>query len=126
MNTKLNLASLSRSFFAFSTAFIFAILMITCSPPLAFAEDAKPIVITLQNHLYRPSEIHVPAHQRAILIVKNLDATPEEFESGALQIEKVIPANSEGTVRIRPSEHGHYTFVGEYHEKIARGVIIVE
>lgn len=92
----------------------------------AFAEDTPPILITLQNHVFIPTEVHVPAHQKAVLLIKNMDATAEEFESGALQIEKVIAAKSEGIVRLRPTDHGHYTFVGEYHEKIARGVLIVD
>jgi hypothetical protein len=90
------------------------------------ADESKPLVITLQNHVFQPTEIHFPSHQKAEIVVKNLDPTPEEFESGALNIEKVIAGQSEGRVHIRPTEHGHYTFVGEYHEKTARGVLIAD
>jgi hypothetical protein len=90
------------------------------------AQGAGPLVVTIENHVFNPSEIHFPANQKFEVLVKNLDATPEEFESGALNIEKVIAAKSEGLVRIRPTNHGHYTFVGEYHEKTARGVLIAD
>jgi heme/copper-type cytochrome/quinol oxidase subunit 2 len=92
----------------------------------AQADEPAPIVVTLENHIFTPSEIHIPAHTKAVIIVKNNDATAEEFESGALKIEKVVAAHSQGEIHVRPSEHGHYTFVGEYHEKVARGVIVVD
>jgi hypothetical protein len=93
---------------------------------LVQAEDVKPQVITIENHLFHPTEIHIPSNQRAEILVKNLDPEAEEFESGALSIEKVIAGKSEGLVRIRATPHGHYTFVGEYHEKTARGVLIAD
>jgi hypothetical protein len=93
----------------------------------AQAADSKPPqVITIENHVFHPTEVHFPSGQKAVLLIKNLDSTPEEFESGALGIEKVIAAHGEGIVRLRPTEHGHYTFVGEYHEKTARGVLIAD
>lgn len=86
----------------------------------------EPQVITIENHVFHPAEIHFPSGKSVVLLIKNLDATPEEFECGALQIEKVIPAQGQGYVHVRPSEHGHFTFVGEYHEKSARGVLIAD
>jgi len=38
-----------------------------------------------------PTVLKVPANQRIKLTVQNLDPTPEEFESHALNREKVIP-----------------------------------
>jgi len=87
---------------------------------------ARPQILTIENHLFQPTEIHVPSHQTAVILVKNLDAAAEEFESAALKIEKVIPGKGEGLIHIRAMEHGHYTFVGEYHEKTARGVLIAD
>ncbi|HET9619143.1 MAG TPA: cupredoxin domain-containing protein, partial [Pseudolabrys sp.] len=54
------------------------------------------------------------------------DATPEEFESHALKIEKVVVGNAKGVVRIGPLKAGKYPFVGEYHEDTAKGVIVAE
>lgn len=84
------------------------------------------LVLTLQNHVFQPEVIHIPAHKKTEILVKNLDSTPEEFESSALKIEKVIAGGKDGIVRIRALDPGRYSFVGEYHEKTARGVIVAE
>ena len=60
------------------------------------------------------------------LLVKNLDATPEEFESHDLKREKVIPGKSEATIIIGPLKPGTYKFVGEFHESTAKGSIIAK
>ena len=60
------------------------------------------------------------------MTVINEDATPEEFDSKALKVEKVIPGKSKGIVRIGPLKPGRYPFIGEYHEATAKGVVIVE
>ncbi len=74
----------------------------------------------------RPTEIKVPANKRVTITVINDDATPEEFESNALKVEKVIAGKSKGVVRIGPLKPGRYPFVGEFHEATAKGVVIAE
>lgn len=91
---------------------------------LARAENA--FTLTIKDHHFEPSELKVPANQPVTLTVKNLDATPEEFESKPLRIEKVIPANSEASFTLRPLKAGRYKFVGEFHEDAAKGEIIAE
>ena len=59
-------------------------------------------------------------------MIKNEDATPEEFESHALNREKIIPGNSEGVVFVGPLDTGEYPFVGEFHEDSAQGKLIVK
>jgi len=54
------------------------------------------------------------------------DDTPAEFESHDLKREKVIPGNSEGTLILGPLKAGTYSFVGEFHEKTAKGSIIAK
>lgn len=90
----------------------------------AAAESA--FTLTIKDHHFEPAELRVPANQPATLTVKNLDATPEEFESKTLRIEKVIPGNSEATFTLRPLKPGRYKFVGEFHEDDAKGEIIAE
>jgi hypothetical protein len=68
----------------------------------------------------------VPAGKRHTITVVNEDATPEEFESHALKIEKVVPGKSKGVVRVGPLKPGKYPFVGEFNEDSAKGVIIAE
>ena len=106
--------------------FILLMITILCMNQFAFADETKIQIITIENHHFHPTEIHIASHQSAVILIKNLDPTAEEFESAALGIEKVIPGNGEGKVHIRAMEHGHYTFVGEYHEKIARGVLVAD
>lgn len=90
----------------------------------AMAENA--FTLTIKDHRFEPSELRVPANQAATLTVKNLDATPEEFESKPLRIEKVIPANSETTFTLRPLKPGRYKFEGEFHDDTAKGEVIAE
>ena len=68
----------------------------------------------------------MPANKRFEITVINDDATPEEFESHSMKAEKVIPGKSKGVVRIGPLKPGRYPFVGEFHEKTAKGVVIAE
>jgi heme/copper-type cytochrome/quinol oxidase subunit 2 len=107
-------------------ALLFALLAFSPGGLAPSARAAEPLKITIQDHVFHPSEIHFPADQKIEIVVENLDATAEEFESPGLKIEKVVPAKSQVTLRIRPTAHGRYTFVGEYHEKTARGQAVVE
>ena len=87
---------------------------------------ADDYVLTIKNHVFSPTEIKVPANQRVMITVVNEDATPEEFDSSALKVEKVIAGKSKGVVRIGPLKPGRYPFIGEYHESTAKGVVIAE
>lgn len=90
----------------------------------ALAEDA--LTLTIKDHKFDPAEIHVPADKAATLVVRNLDSTPEEFESKPLRLEKIVPPNSEASFALRPLKPGRYKFVGEFHEDIAKGEIVVD
>ena len=105
-------------------------LLVACSlaaallvPALAQADD---FTLTIKDHVFSPSELKVAAGKRHTITVVNNDATPEEFESHALKIEKVVPGKSKGVVRIGPLKAGTYPFVVEYHESTAKGTITVE
>jgi hypothetical protein len=87
---------------------------------------AQEFNLTIRNHKFEPAEIRVPANKRVSVLVTNEDPTPEEFESGALKIEKVIPGKSKGLVRIGPLAPGRYEFIGEFHSDTAKGVVIAE
>jgi hypothetical protein len=90
------------------------------------AEEPFSTSITLHNHRFEPSEIHVPAGRRILLHLKNDDPLSEEFDSTALKVEKVFAGNSEGVIRISPLDPGRYDFIGEYHSDTAKGVVIAE
>ena len=87
---------------------------------------AQELSITIKDHKFEPAELKVPAKKRITLTVINSDATPEEFESKILKVEKVIPGKSKAIVRFGPLEPGRYDFIGEFHEDTAKGVVIAE
>jgi hypothetical protein len=102
--------------------FFFVLPMLIAGP--AFADD--PIPVMLQNHKFSPAEIHVKANSPAVIALTNKDATAEEFDSTALQVEKVVAGNSSGNVRIRALAPGRYPFMGEYHSSTAQGAVVAK
>lgn len=92
----------------------------------AFAAEPKAIEVVIKDHQFSPAEVKVPANEKVTLIIKNQDATPEEFESHDLKREKVIKANSEAKVLVGPLKPGKYEFFGEFNPKTAKGQIIAE
>lgn len=92
----------------------------------AHAQEPIQIDVTIKDHRFSPAEIRVPAGKRAVINLHNADPTAEEFDSTALDIEKVIAGGRRGTVRLRPLDPGRYPFMGEYHADTAQGVVIVE
>jgi len=88
---------------------------------------ADPTVsLTLKGHRFVPSEVTIPADTRVRILVKNLDATPAEFESDDFRAEKVIPAGKEVTVMVGPLKAGTYEFHDEYHEAESKSRLIVQ
>jgi len=92
---------------------------------LAAAVDPE-VTLTIRNHRFEPSELRVPAGKKIKVVIDNQDATAEEFESHALNREKVVPGNSRVPVFIGPLKPGRYPFEGEYNAKTAKGVVIAE
>jgi hypothetical protein len=100
-------------------------LALTIAPCIVHAADPE-FSLVIREHRFEPSELKVPAGKKVKLIVDNQDASAEEFESHALNREKVIPGKSKATIFIGPLKQGRYPFVGEFNEKTAKGVIIAE
>ena len=92
----------------------------------ALAAGEPEFKIAIENHKFTPDRIEVPVGKKVKLLVENKDATPEEFESHALKIEKVIPGKSKATIFVGPLKAGEYKFVGEFNEKTAKGVIVAK
>jgi hypothetical protein len=104
-------------------AVIGVIALLVAGAATARADD---YVLTIKDHRFSPAEIKVPANQRVLITVVNEDATPEEFDSSALKVEKVVAGKSSGVVRIGPLKPGRYPFIGEYNEATAKGTVIAE
>ena len=107
-----------------SVALVLPALLIPCAATRA--EEPYAASVTIRDHRFDPSEIHVPAGKRIALTVINADPLSEEFDSTALKVEKVIAGHSQGVVRISPLSPGRYNFIGEYHEDTAKGLVIAE
>jgi plastocyanin len=95
-------------------------------PLAAFAAGEPEFNVVIENHRFTPDRIEVPAGKKVKLLVENKDATPEEFESNTLKIEKVIPGKAKATIFVGPLKAGEYKFVGEFNEKTAKGVIVAK
>ena len=92
----------------------------------AASADGSPYVLIIKDHVFTPAVIEVPAGQEFEIVIRNQDDTPEEFDSGDLDREKMIPAGAEVTVRVDPLEPGSYSFMGEYHYETAQGEVVAK
>lgn len=89
------------------------------------AQDAT-YTLTIKDHKFQPTEIEIPADKKIVLMVKNEDPTPEEFESIELRREKVVPGGEQITVYIGPLRPGRYEFFGDFNPATARGHIVAK
>jgi Cupredoxin-like domain len=89
------------------------------------AEDPVTLQISVKDHIFNPAELAAPANKPIVLRVKNLDATPMEFESASLRVEKVVVANSDVIINLRPLQPGRYSFFDDFHQQTA-GVLVVQ
>ena len=92
----------------------------------AWSADPPEIPLTIENHRFTPEAITVTAGTSFVLVITNKDATPEEFESHELRIEKVIPAGKALRLRMPALKKGTYNFVGDFNQGTAKGRIIAE
>jgi hypothetical protein len=88
--------------------------------------DDPSVALTLKEHHFSPQGFTIPANARVRLVVKNLDATPAEFESDDFTAEKVVPAGGEITVFVGPLKPGRYEFHDEYHEDASKTWLTVK
>ena len=88
--------------------------------------DPVELELVLQNHKFSPDHLDLAAGEKYVLVVKNLDNTPEEFESADLNREKVVKGKGEIRVFLGPLDRGNYSFKGEYNPETAQGRITVK
>jgi Cupredoxin-like domain len=104
-----------------------AAMLLTCLGQVsADAQEAVTTRTAIKEHRFQPAEIRVPANTPITLVVRNLDPTPEEFESKTLRVEKIVAGKSEITIRLRPLAPGRYRFYGDFNEATAEGAIVAE
>lgn len=98
------------------------LLLLAVSSFVVFARQEFELV--LKDHLFFPSKLTVPAEQKIKIRLINTDKTPEEFESFALNREKVVLGNAEAVLYLGPLKPGEYDFFGDFNPDTAKGVII--
>ncbi len=92
-----------------------------CGGPALLA--AEPVTLTLKDNQFTPREARVPAGERFRIEVQNLDATPAEFESAELRVEKIIVPGGKISVMAGPLKPGTYKFFDDYHPQSATGTL---
>lgn len=103
---------------------LFAIVVLS-SAPSAWSDD-NTYTLTIKGHQFDPLEIEIPAGKKISLIVKNLDATPAEFESTDLNREKVVVGGGNVTVFIGPLRPGRYEFFDDFNPDSPHGHIVAK
>jgi len=93
---------------------------------VALADEPPVFNIDIKDHKFIPETVEIPANTKVKLLVKNLDKTPEEFESHDFNREKVIPGNSEANIFVGPLKPGEYKFFGEFNPATAQGKLVVK
>ena len=87
--------------------------------------DELPLLV-FRNHRFEPARIQAPAGVKFRLQVKNADDTADEFESAALNREKLVPPGQTVTIFLGPLAPGEYKFFGDFHQDTAQGVLEVK
>lgn len=95
------------------------------SATIAARADEPAYALSIRDHRFSPAQVEIPANTKVRLVVRNEDASSEEFDSTQLRREKVIPGGSEATIYVGPLPPGTYEFIGEFHPDTARGRLVV-
>ena len=102
------------------TAFLALAFSASVLSPLPVLGE-EPITLTIKNHRFTPDQVTAPAGERFQIVVSNQDATPSEFESSALRVEKIVVAGGRISVMVGPLTPGTYKFFDDYHPDTAIG-----
>ena len=85
--------------------------------------SGEPIALTIKDHRSTPDQVTAPAGERFQIVVSNQDATPSEFESSELRVEKIVAAGGKISVMAGPLKPGTYKFFDDYHPDTAVGTL---
>ncbi|MBX9635367.1 MAG: cupredoxin domain-containing protein, partial [Magnetospirillum sp.] len=69
---------------------VLAALLLAVLSPAAMAADETLVKLTIKNHRFSPERLEIPARTKVVLLIKNEDAEPEEFECLPLRREKIV------------------------------------
>lgn len=77
--------------------------------------------VSIKDHKFQPAILNVPAGTAIKLTVRNLDDTPEVFQSPALKIDETVAGKQTIVIELAPLEKGSYPFFGAHHAETAKG-----
>lgn len=80
-------------------------------------------MLSIKDHRFTPTQLTVHAGERFRIEVQNQDATPAEFESSDLRVEKIVVGGGKISVMAGPLKPGIYKFFDDYHPDTATGTI---
>ena len=104
---------------------LFGVLALAAAPA-ALAEESFLVKVILKDHRFSPAEPTAPAGKPITIEVENQDATPAEFESKTMRVEKLVAANGKITLQVRALAAGRYRFFDDYHEDTTEGFLVVK
>ncbi len=102
------------------------VLFLSLFFPLCVVAADADYKIVIREHRFIPAELTVVAGKKLTLLIENQDATPEEFDSDALNREQRIRGHGSIILYLESLEPGRYAFAGELHEATAQGVIVAK
>jgi hypothetical protein len=74
--------------------------------PCTLVAQEAAYTLEIRDHRFEPSEIEIPAGRKVALAVKNLDPSPEQFDSIQLRRESIVAGGQEITIYIGPLRPG--------------------
>lgn len=90
------------------------------------AEELPAFQIVAKDGKLIPNRLEVPAGKKLKLLLKNEGPGPEEFESEAPRMEKVLAAGANSFVVVQPLQPGTYRIFGEFHPNSAECLLIAK
>jgi heme/copper-type cytochrome/quinol oxidase subunit 2 len=90
----------------------------------AHAADESTLVLSVAEGGFSPSELEAPAHSRVRIEVTNRTPVAIEFESFALNRERVVQPGQTVSVWVSGLEPGRYEFFDDFHQE-RRGTLVV-
>lgn len=91
------------------------------APAAARADDT--VALTIRDGHFIPAAVKAAAGKRFRIEVTNADATPSEFESADLRVEKIVVPGGTIHVFAGPLKPGTYKFFDDYHPDDAHGTL---
>ena len=89
----------------------------------AASGELPSFAVTINDGVFAPPRLEVPAGQRVRLVLKNEGPGPLEFENAEMRIEKILGAGGTSFVVLPRLQPGEYEFIDEFN--IGTGLLVI-